>query len=116
MADVIYYAVEYRGRITVVRKFGRHFGLTEERIRKIEALLNSHPTKTLTALKLAPILPTPGLMIAGTSRMPLKKFITICAFAILPKTIFLRIFCSVHLPVIFHGYNAVVGLKRAYKG
>ncbi len=87
-ADVIYYAVGYCGRIMVVQKFGRRFGLTEERIRKIEALLNSHPAKALIALKLAPILPTPGLMIAGTSRMPLKKFITICSFVILPKTIF----------------------------
>jgi membrane protein DedA with SNARE-associated domain len=88
MADVIYYAVGYWGRIVVFQKFGRRFGLTEERIRKIEGLLNSHPTKTLIALKLTPILPTPGLMIAGTSRMPLKKFITICSFVILPKTIF----------------------------
>ena len=88
MADVIYYAVGYSGRIMVVQKFGRRFGLTEERIRKVEALLNSHPNKTLIALKLTPILPTPGLMIVGTSRMPLNKFITICSLVILPKTIF----------------------------
>ena len=88
MADLIYYAVGYSGRIMVVQKFGRRFGLTEERIRKVEALLNSHPNKTLIALKLTPILPTPGLMIVGTSRMPLKKFITISSFVIFPKTIF----------------------------
>ena len=88
MADVIYYAVGYSGRIMVIQKFGRRFGLTEERIRKVEALLNSHPNKTLIALKLTPILPTPGLMIVGTSRMPLNKFITICSLVILPKTIF----------------------------
>lgn len=88
MADVIYYAVGYSGRIMVIQKFGRRFGLTEERIRKVEALLNSHPNKTLIALKLTPILPTPGLMIVGTSRMPLKKFITISSFVIFPKTIF----------------------------
>ena len=88
MADLIYYAIGYSGRIMVVQKFGRRFGLTEERIRKVEALLNSHPNKTLIALKLTPILPTPGLMIVGTSRMPLKKFITISSLVIFPKTIF----------------------------
>lgn len=86
-ADLIYYTVGYCGRIMVVRKFGRRFGLTEERMKKIEALLNTHPIKTLVALKLTPILPTPGLMIAGTSHIPLKKFITICSIVILPKTI-----------------------------
>lgn len=88
VADVIYYAVGYFGRITVVRKLTGHFGSTEERIKKIETLLNSHPVKTLIALKLTPVFPTPGLMMVGTSRMPLKRFVAICSAIILPKTIF----------------------------
>ena len=87
-ADVIYYAVGYFGRIMVVQKFGRHFGLADERIGKIEALFNRHPSKILVALKLTPVLSTPGLMIAGASRIPLKNFIAVCSAVILPKTIF----------------------------
>lgn len=90
-ADVVYYTVGYCGRIMVVQKFGRHFGLTDERISKTEALLNRHPNKTLVALKLTPVLSTPGLTIVGTSRMPLKKFITVCSVVILPKTILFMI-------------------------
>ena len=87
ISDVIYYAVGYFGRMIVVQKYGRHFGLTDERIRKIEELLNRHPNKTLIVLKLMPVLPTPGLMIVGSSRLPLRKFIMACSVVILPKTI-----------------------------
>jgi len=91
MADVFYYALGYSGRIIFIQKFGRHFGLTDERIGKIETLLNNNPNKTLVALKLTPFLPTPGLAIVGTSRMPIKKFITVCSAVILPKTIFFTV-------------------------
>lgn len=91
VADIIYYAVGYFGRITVIRKFGGRFGSSEERIKRIETLLNSHPIKTLIALKLMPVFPTPGLMVVGSSRMPLKKFVAICLAIILPKTIFFMV-------------------------
>ncbi len=40
----------------------------------MEKLIHAHPAKTLTAIKLAPILPVPGLMLVGSMRMPVKKF------------------------------------------
>jgi membrane protein DedA with SNARE-associated domain len=88
VADVIYYAIGYFSRVSVVERFGHHFGLTYERMDRIEKLLNNHPAKTLIVLKLTPVLPTPGLMIVGTTKMPLKKFITLCSLIIIPKTIF----------------------------
>jgi len=88
VADVIYYAIGYFSRITVVEKWDRHFKLTTERIKRIEHLVNKHPIKTLIALKLTPILPTPGLMIVGATRMNLRKFVSTCAVIILPKVIF----------------------------
>lgn len=87
VADVIYYLIGYFSRISVVERFGKYFGLTEKRMKKIETLLNNHPIKTLIALKLTPVLPTPGLMIVGATRMPLRKFIIICAVIVLPKTV-----------------------------
>ena len=91
VADVIYYIIGYFSRIQVVERFGHHFGLTYDRMNRIEKLLNNHPTKTLIVLKLTPVLPTPGLMIVGATRMPLRKFVTICAAIIIPKTIFFMI-------------------------
>ena len=90
-ADVIYYTIGYYGRITLVEKFGHHFGLTKTRMEKIETTLNKYPIRTILALKLTPVLPTPGLMIVGATRMRLKKFIAICTAIILPKVIFFMI-------------------------
>ena len=91
VSDVTYYFIGYWGRVMLVRKYGPRFGLTEDRIKKIEAFFHRHPNKTLIALKLTPVVPTPGLMIVGASRMPLRKFLTVCSVVILPKTVFFMI-------------------------
>lgn len=88
VADIIYYVIGYYSRIAVIEKFGHHFGLTKQRMEKIENTLNKYPVRTIIALKLTPVLPTPGLMIVGTTRLKLKKFIAICTAIILPKVIF----------------------------
>jgi membrane protein DedA with SNARE-associated domain len=110
VADVIYYAIGYFSRISVVERFGHYFGLTYERMDRIEKLLNNHPTKTLIALKLTPILPTPGLMIVGTTKMPLKKFVTLCSFIIIPKTVFFM------LVGYYFGATYDILIKRFEKG
>jgi membrane protein DedA with SNARE-associated domain len=91
VADVIYYFIGYFSRLAVIEKFGKFFGLTEKRMRRIEALLNGHSVKTLIALKLTPVLPTPGLMLVGATKMPIKRFVKICSIIIFPRTIFLVI-------------------------
>lgn len=91
VADVIYYIIGYYSRIRVVERFGHHFGLTYARMERIEKLLNNHPVKTLIALKLTPVLPTPGLLIVGATKMPLKKFVSVCSAIVIPKTIFFMI-------------------------
>ena len=91
VADVIYYFIGYFSRLAVIEKFGRFFGLTEERMHRIENLLNNHAAKTLIALKLTPVLPTPGLMLVGATKMPIKRFVKICSIIIFPRTIFLVI-------------------------
>ncbi len=88
IADIVYYLIGYFSRITIIEKYGKFVGLSQSRMKRIEKLINSHPIKTLIVLKLMPILPTPGLMIVGSTRMKLKKFITISSIIILPKTIF----------------------------
>jgi len=91
VADGVYYIIGYFSRLAVIEKFGKYFGLTEKRMHRIEELLNGHSVKTLIALKLTPVLPTPGLMIVGATKMPIKKFVKICSLIIFPRTIFLVI-------------------------
>lgn len=87
VADIIYYAIGYWGRITLVERFGHYFGLTAERIKRVEHLLHDHSVKTLVALKLTPVLPTPGLMIVGAIKMDLKKFTIVSLLITLPKSL-----------------------------
>ena len=91
VADVIYYFIGYFSRLAVIEKFGKFFGLTEKRMHRIESLLNGHSVKTFIALKLTPVLPTPGLMLVGATKMPIKRFVKICSLIIFPRTIFLVI-------------------------
>lgn len=87
VADVIYYAIGYWGRMAVVERFGHRVGLSKERLLHIEQLLHAHAWRTLLALKLTPILPTPGLMLVGATKMPLRKYTFISLMIILPKSL-----------------------------
>jgi len=79
--DLALYAIGYFSRITFIEKYGHYFGLSKEKMENLEKLIKSHPGKTLTAIKLAPILPVPGLMTIGSMHMSVKKF-TIINFVI----------------------------------
>ena len=91
VADIIYYAIGYWGRMTLVERFGQRAGLSKERLLRIGNLLHDNPWKTLLVLKLTPILPTPGLMLVGAAKMPLRKYIVICTLIILPKSLLFMI-------------------------
>ena len=118
VADVAYYLIGYWGRATFIEKYGHFIGITKERIKKIDDLLERHAIKTLIALKLTPILPTPGLMIVGATRMPLRKFVPISMSITLPKTIlfmvigyyFGKAYDSIARYVDYGGYAIVLAI------
>jgi len=85
--DYIYYGVGYFGRVAFVEKYGHRVGLTEERLKRMERLIREHPKKTLTAIKLAPLLPAPGLMMIGAVRMPVRRYTWLTLLVALPKTL-----------------------------
>ncbi|OGZ33912.1 MAG: hypothetical protein A2174_03435 [Candidatus Portnoybacteria bacterium RBG_13_41_18] len=87
VGDFLWYTVGYFGRITVIKRFGHFFGVSEERMEKLRILLEKHPGKIIAAIKLSPLVPVPGLIVAGSSHMSPKKFATIITIIILPKTI-----------------------------
>ncbi len=73
--DAIYYAIGFWGREGVVEKYNRYLKINKEWLGKLEANYAKHAGKTLTAVKLIPVLATPGLIIAGIARVPLKKYV-----------------------------------------
>ncbi len=87
VGDFAYYFAGYFGRITFVEKYGHKVGLTPQRIERMERLIKKHPKKTLAAIKLAPILPAPGLMIIGATKMPVGKYTWMTLIVTLPKTL-----------------------------
>lgn len=79
--DLVLYAIGHFSRIAVVERYGHYLGLSAAKIENLEKLIQTHSTKTLLAIKLAPILPVPGLMLIGSMHMSVKKF-TLINFAI----------------------------------
>jgi membrane protein DedA with SNARE-associated domain len=90
--DIILYVVGFFGRQHLLdrysRQLDRYFGLTKERILRIENLFENHAGKTLLAIKLMPFLATPGLIIAGATRMQIKKYTWLSLLIILPTSLF----------------------------
>lgn len=85
--DFIYYGIGYFGRVSFVEKYGHKVGLTAKRIGHMERLIKTHPKKTIAAIKLAPMLPAPGLMMIGAIRMRFKDYTLMTLLVALPKTI-----------------------------
>ena len=85
--DFIWYSLGYFARRTVIEKYSRFFGASNARMEKIKYLIEEHPKKILLAIKLSPLMPVPGLIVVGSSKMSLKKFVPIISLIILPKTI-----------------------------
>jgi membrane protein DedA with SNARE-associated domain len=91
LPDALYYGIGFWGRESVVDKFGRYFGLTSERIKKIEELGKQHLIKTLLAIKLTPLAPLPGIMAIGAIKASFKKFLAIISIFTIPKVIIFMI-------------------------
>lgn len=72
--DAIYYAMGYWGREQFVAKYGRYLRLTPARVEKIEKFIEEHAGESLVAIKLIPFLATPGLVVAGLSKMNIKRY------------------------------------------
>ena len=86
-ADVIYYFIGYHSRILVIERYGHHFGITKERIEKIEKMIHTNFRKTMLVIKLSPIIPIPGLIAIGASHVSLQKFIEISLLITMPRSL-----------------------------
>lgn len=91
VGDYIYYGIGYFGRVKFVERYGHRVGLTAARIKHMERLLKEHPKKTLAAIKLAPLLPAPGLMMIGAVQMPIAEYSWMTILVTIPKTLIFMI-------------------------
>jgi membrane-associated protein len=87
VGDFVWYTVGYFGRMALVKKSSRLFGLSEEKMEKLKKIIEKHPIKIIAAIKLSPFVPVPGLIVVGSSHLPPKKFVIIIGSIILPKTL-----------------------------
>jgi membrane protein DedA with SNARE-associated domain len=87
IGDSAWFITGYFGRQAIPRKLRDRLGISEERMQKLKSLLERHPGKTLAAIKISPVTPIPGLVMAGGSHMSPKKFGVTISLIIIPKTI-----------------------------
>ncbi|MDO8667798.1 MAG: VTT domain-containing protein [bacterium] len=86
--DLALYLIGRISRDRVVERFGHYFGLTRERILKLEKMLHQHSWKALLIIKYSPIIPVLGFIVTGAAKMRFKKFFYILLALSLPKAIF----------------------------
>ena len=86
-ADLVYYTIGYWGRRTLIIRYGSYVGLTKERMKSLERLLHRHAGKALVIIKLSPVIPVPGLIMVGSARVPIRKFIRASLLITLPKSL-----------------------------
>jgi len=87
VADVGYYSLGYWGRMAFFSRIRRHFKLPLKMMRQLEDLSRKHSGKTLLILKLTPFLPTPGLIFIGSTKMPLRRFVSFSLLITIPKSV-----------------------------
>ena len=87
VGDFLWYGVGYFGSTALIKKFGHAFGATPEKIDRLHRFFEKHPGKSLVVIKFSPILPVPGLIMVGSSRMSIRKFATRISAIIVPKTL-----------------------------
>ena len=86
-ADAVCYLIGYFSGRRLIFRYGHWIGLTHERVEKIEKLLHRHAAKAIVIVKLSPVIPVPGLIFIGSSRVPLRKFIVTSLIITFPKSL-----------------------------
>lgn len=84
--DMGYYALGRWGRGGLIQRWGKHIGITPERVRLLEQHFDQHAGKTLLLGKASHGIGGAFLIAAGTARMSVVKFFWYNFLATLPKS------------------------------
>ena len=87
LPDALYYGIGRWKGLGFVTKFGHKFGMTKDRITKLEKTIKVHGGKTVAILKYTPVFATPGLMLVGAMKMKWWRFIFFVFIVTLQKTL-----------------------------
>jgi membrane protein DedA with SNARE-associated domain len=87
IGDIALYALGRWGRNGFILKYGPIFGVTPERIEKLEKFFGEHAKKTLLFGKWGHAFGLPVLLAAGAAKEPFGEFITMSVVGTLPKTL-----------------------------
>jgi membrane protein DedA with SNARE-associated domain len=85
IGDSLYYVLgRFCGRALLTR-WGKHIGMGEERMRRVEKVLNEHKGKALMVAKLTHATGMWVLMASGASRVPFVPYLWFNSIAAIPK-------------------------------
>ena len=87
LPDVLYYGIGRWKGLGFVTKFGHKFGMTTERVARLEKTIKTHGGKTVAVLKYTPVLSTPGLMLVGAMGMTWLRYVGFVFLVTLQKTL-----------------------------
>ncbi len=86
--DSMLYYIGYFGGRPLAEKYGRFFGLSDEHFKKFDAFLHRHVGKVLLFVKLSPVIPIPGVILVGSTRVRFRRFIWMLVAITIPKALF----------------------------
>ena len=86
IGDIIYFSIGRLGRRTFIKKYGSKIGLTPTRLQQFDKAFHTHKFKALTLMKIAPVLPGPGLIATGALNINFLELISISFLISVPKS------------------------------
>lgn len=110
VGDILAYTIGYFSRRKLVEKYGHFFGINGNVLAKVDSHFKNHLGKTMFLIKMSSVLSVPGLMMAGASRVPLKKYTFWSVVFIIPRAVFFVIlgyFFGVFAKSVLHYYNNI---------
>jgi membrane protein DedA with SNARE-associated domain len=87
IGDAIYYALGRWGGIYFVARWGRYFGITQERIVDLEKHFDEHAGKTLIIGKISHGVGVVALVAAGAAKINFWKFLWYNLISSIPKSL-----------------------------
>jgi membrane-associated protein len=86
--DSICYLIGRSGRPAFLKKYGYWFGLDAGKINRVSIIFNTNPVKTISLSKIVLGIGVAGIYLAGYTRIPYRKFISICVITSVLQYIF----------------------------
>ncbi|MFA6273423.1 MAG: VTT domain-containing protein [Candidatus Paceibacterota bacterium] len=91
IGDSIAYTVGRFGSEHFLKRFGKLFRITEERLLKAKEFFNLHRKKSLVMSKLVHGIGVSGLITAGSLKIPYQKFFSVCLLTSIVQSLVLTL-------------------------